>query len=116
MSQGDRHEPGAQDWEDSTDIGLTDEDRDFLSAVDNAYSHRTFKYLSLDAAAEQLLERLKAARGREEIEVFGLESTDLDAAGILTQSGEAFLYRNKRGRLCIAHSGNALIEGLLLHG
>ncbi|MBI5460917.1 MAG: hypothetical protein HY941_01885 [Gammaproteobacteria bacterium] len=117
MSPTDKGEKNVQSWKDSIEIKLSSADREFLDAVDKAYSHRTFKHLSLDNAAEHLLGRLKAAaRDSEEIEVFGLDRAEQDAAGILAQSGEAIVYRDKRNRLCIKYKGNGLLEGLLLHG
>lgn len=116
MSPADKDGKNMSHLEDSVEVELSPEDLEFLDAVDSEYSRRTFACTSLNDAAERLLDRLKVARGHEEIEVFGLAGPEQDAAGILAQSGEAVLYRNERDHLCIAYKGSGLIEGLLLHG
>lgn len=116
MSPSDKGENQRQEWSDSIDIGLSPEDLEFVKGVDTAYSHQSFEHFNLNDTAERLLRRLRTVRGSEEIEVFGLTEPEQDAAGILTTSGEAVLYRNNRNRLCIAYNRSVLLEGLLLQG
>lgn len=82
-------------------ISLSDKDKSILKYIDQYNNHKSFTHLDLDACAEDLLTRMKSLP-KKEIKVFELRNHELDAAGILTQSGEATLYRNDEGQICIS--------------
>lgn len=110
-------EPNALNQYDSIYSDLSEEDVKVLNEIDSQNTHKTFEYFNLDAGADHLLQQLKRKGSLgEETEVFGLSNQELDAAGILAQSGEALLYRNSNGHLCISSKGNALFGRLLRRG
>lgn len=115
MQMKEKIEPNALNQGDSVYSNLSAEDIKVLEEIDSQNSHKTFEYFNLDAGADLLLQRLKESLGNE-IEVFGLSNYELDAAGILAQSGEVLLYRNSNGHLCISSKGNALFGRLFRRG
>ena len=96
-----KFEPNIEKEDNPEYDSLPKEDQEFLKEIDDSYTHETFLNLTLDIAAEELIQRLKGLHNKE-LEVFKLSGKELDAADILTQSGEACLYRNNNDHLCIS--------------
>jgi len=89
-------------------------DSSLLNYVDSSFPTSTPTHHSLDDEADRLLIILKSAlKDKKEIEIYkDLDKNLIDSVGILAESGEARIYRNRAQRLCVRYAKLGLLSSI----
>jgi len=101
--------------------GLSDAEKAFIRNAEERFTnaHRISRSIdsaetrSLDEVADELLDKLR--KNKKALELYTLSAAERAAAGVLSQSGEAEIFRNKKNnRVCIKYRKQGLLDILTL--